>query len=179
MKVSASLPACLAVLFAAALSLHSAGAQAGRVRGHVVAAGAEGRVAGTAAAGQGARGAYARGHHVASDRQGNVQGGSHAQVVGAAGGQAQRQGSFERHADGSATRVGSVSAQGAQGATFASSGSITRDAGGQVDGTRSTSASGRNGGAYQGSTQVTDGKVTHTATCTNATGAAVDCRGSR
>ncbi|WP_146165778.1 hypothetical protein [Stenotrophomonas panacihumi] len=177
MKATSSLPLCVAALFAAGLALHSGTAEAGRVRVHGAAAGPEGRAAGTVTAGQNERGAYARGRHVAGDRQGNVQGGSHAAVAGAAGGQAQREGSFSRNADGSAARAGSMSAHGAQGGTLASSGSVTRGADGQLDGSRSTSATGRNGNSYAGSTQVADGSVTHTATCSNAAGETIACRG--
>ncbi|OUL31475.1 hypothetical protein BV378_02140 [Nostoc sp. RF31YmG] len=177
MKATSPLPLGLAALLVAGLVLHSDTAHAGRVRAHGVAAGPEGRAAGTVVAGQNERGAYARGRHVAGDRQGNVQGGSHAAVAGAAGGQAQRQGSFSRQADGSAAHAGSMSAQGAQGGTLASSGSIARDANSQLDGQRSTSATGRNGNSYVGSTQVADGSVTHTATCSNPAGDAIACRG--
>ncbi|MDG2525281.1 hypothetical protein P6166_07935 [Stenotrophomonas sp. HITSZ_GD] len=179
MRATSTLPLCLAVLCAAGLSLHSADADAGRVRAHGVAAGADGRAAGTVAAGQNARGAYARGHHLVGDRQGNVHGGSSAAVVGAAGGQAQRQGSFSRQADGSAAHAGSFSAQGAQGGTLASSGNIARDADGQLDGSRSTTATGRNGGSYVGATQVADGHVTHTGSCRTAAGETIACPGGR
>ncbi len=177
MKATSSLPLCVAALFAAGLALHSGAAEAGRVRAHGVAAGPDGRAAGTFAAGQNERGAYVRGRHVAGDRQGNVQGGSHAAVSGTAGGQAQRQGSFSRNADGSAAHSGSMTAQGPQGGTLASSGHMTREADGQLDGNRSTSATGRNGNSYSGSTQVADGSVTHTATCSNAAGEPIACGG--
>lgn len=163
-----------------------------RVRGRVVAHGAEGgRVAVTRAAARGEngayargrkvvsgeRGVYARGHGVHGDGEGNVTGRSGAYLETAAGGSAARQGSFYRDADGSAGRQGSAYVQTAAGGTASTSGSITRDADGDLDGGRSTTATGRNGNSYSGSTTVSDGSVSRTASCTNAAGEAIDCRG--
>lgn len=153
--------------------------QAGeRIRGRVVASGAEGgRVAATGAAARGEQGAYARGRVVASDGQGNASGRSGGYVQGANGGEAARQGSFQRNADGSASRQGSAYANGANGGTASTSGGLTRDADGNVNGARSTNATSASGNSYNGSTTVEDGQVTRTATCTNAAGEIIDCRG--
>ena len=151
----------------------------GRVRGRGVAHGADGgRIAATRAAGRGERGAYARGRNVYSDGQGNVDGRSRAYASSAAGGTAQRQDSFYRNADGSAGRQRSASIDGAHGGTANTSGSIARDADGDVAGSRSTSATGRNGNSYNGSTTVANGVVTHTRTCTTASGETIACRGN-
>lgn len=167
-----------------------------------------GRIAATRAAGRGERGAYARGRNVYSDGQGNVDGRSRAYASSAAGGTAQRQDSFYRNADGSAGRQGSASVDGANGGsaqrqhsayrnadgsagrqrsasidgahggTANTSGSIARDADGDVAGSRSTSATGRNGNSYNGSTTVANGVVTHTRSCTTASGETIACRGN-
>lgn len=109
------------------------------------------------------------------DGQGNASMTRSGSVTGANGGTAERQGSITRNADGSLSHSASASATNANGGTLQSDGSFTRDADGNVTGSRDTSATNKNGGTYEGSTTWSDGKATHTGTCTNASGATVDC----
>ncbi|WP_202845022.1 hypothetical protein [Luteimonas saliphila] len=168
------------------------GASAERVRGRVVAHGADGgRIAATRAAGTDGHGGYARGRLVASGDAGvtalrrgiagdgdrNVAGRSARVVYGAHGGEAARRGSFHRNADGSAGRQGSAYVHGRNGGSAHTSGSIARDADGHVDGSRSTQATGANGNRYDATTTIGDGVVVRTATCTSAAGDAIACRG--
>jgi hypothetical protein len=168
-------------------------AAASHVRGRVVAHGADGgRIAATRAAGVGGHGAYARSRHVASgvrgtaahrravaaDGAGNVRGRSGGYVHGAHGGEAARHGGFHRNADGSAGRQGSAYAHGPHGGTASTSGSIARDADGNVSGGRSTSAAGANGNRYSATTTVGNGVVVRTASCSNAAGETIPCRGN-
>lgn len=165
----------LAVAGASSLVSDDADA-AGRVRGRAVAHTADGgRVAATGAAGANAQGAYVRGRKISSDGAGNAAGNSGAYVEGANGGQASRQGSFYRNADGSAGHQGSASSTGPNGGSASTSGSIARDADGNVNGSRSTSATSASGNSYNGSTTVSNGSVSHTGTCTNASGETIAC----
>ncbi|GAA5005539.1 hypothetical protein FNZ56_06055 [Pseudoluteimonas lycopersici] len=109
------------------------------------------------------------------DGEGNASMTRSGSVTGANGGTAERQGSITRNADGSLTHQASGSATNANGGTMETSGGFTRDADGNVTGSRDTSATNKNGGTYEGSTSWSDGKVTHTGTCTNSAGATVDC----
>lgn len=148
----------------------------GRARGRaVVANGQGGTTAVAGAAGSSAKGKYARGRKVATDAEGNVQGLSGAAVQGANGGEAVRQGSFYRNADGSAGRQGSAYANGPNGGSASTSGSVARDTDGNVNGSRNTSATGASGNNYTGSTTATDGQVSHTGACTNAAGEPIAC----
>src|SRR5437899_1070233 len=72
-----------------------------------------------------------------------------------------------------ATAGGSVSHQGAleasgKNGSVQSSGSVTKDANGNVNGQRTTDATGKNGNTYQGMTTDTNGQITHSATCADA-----------
>ena len=72
-----------------------------------------------------------------------------------------------------ATAGGSVSHQGAleasgKNGSVQSSGSVTKDANGNVNGQRTTDATGKNGNTYQGTTTDTNGQITHSATCADA-----------
>jgi len=109
------------------------------------------------------------------DGQGNASMTRSGSITGANGGTAERQGSIVRNADGSLTHEASGSATNANGGTLQTSGSFTRDADGNVTGSRDTTATNKNGGSYEGSTSWSDGQLTHTGTCTNSSGAAVDC----
>jgi hypothetical protein len=137
---------------------------------------AGGTTAGRAAAGSGRNGgAYARGAGVATDAQGNAVGGSAAAVQTANGGQAARAGAFQRNADGSATRQGGFAASGQNGAAQ-SSGGVTRSADGTFAGARSTQATNANtGNSYAGETTYSNEGASHSGTCTDADGNAIDC----
>lgn len=151
-------------------------------RAHVRAGGATAdggyrAASGTTASGE--RGRFARGHAVESDGQGNVSGASGAAVQGANGGLGQRQGGFYRNADGSGGRQGSASIEGADGGAASSSGSMTRNTDGTYAGQRQTQATGKEGNSYSGSTSYDSSQgVQHTATCTDAAGNVIDCRGN-
>lgn len=170
-------PLLLSLLIVAGIStLASTDAMAGRIRGHVSGTATDGtQVSAGGAAGRGANGSYARGHRVVSDGAGNASAVSHASVEGANGGSAYRQGSAYKNADGSAGHQSSASVNTANGTSGYSSGSISKSADGSVAGARSTSVSGANGNSYNGTTTVGNGAVTHTGTCTNASGATIDC----
>lgn len=77
----------------------------------------------------------------------------------------QRQRAWQADGQGNATgsRSGSIA------------GGIGRDADGNVSGARDTTATGANGNGYTGSTTVSGGTVTHTGTCTNASGETITC----
>lgn len=187
-----TLTTILPLLLAAALPAAVSDAHAGeRMRGRVVAHGIDGgRYATVHAAGAGPHGAYARSRHAASgargdavrwraiagDREGNLSGRSGGSLGGVHGGSALRQGSFQRHADGSAGRQGSLHVDGRHGGHLATAGGIARDADGHVSGSRTTDATGRHGNHYSASTTIDGGTVTRTVTCTSATGEPLACR---
>ena len=110
-----------------------------------------------------------------ADGQGNASGSRSGNMAGANGGTAGYQGNAYRNADGSAGRQGSAYVNGPHGGTASTSGGISRDADGNVSGARSTTATGANGNGYTGSTTVSGGTVTHTGTCTNASGETIAC----
>jgi len=115
------------------------------------------------------------GHAVKTDGQGNAVGGSGACISGA-GGSGCRQGSFTKSADGNASRQGSASYQGTDGGSVSTQGSVSRSTDGAVSGARNTTASGPNGGTYTGETTYSSGQgFSHSATCTDGSGAAVAC----
>lgn len=175
MNTSSFLLALALTASACIASIPDASAQ-GRARGRaVVANGQGGTTAVAGAAGRGAKGQYARGHKVVTDGEGNVQGRSGGIVQGANGGEAARQGSFQRNADGSANRQGSAYANGPNGGHASTSGSMSRDADGNLNGSRSSNATDANGNSYTGSTTVTNGQVSHAGACTNAAGESIAC----
>jgi hypothetical protein len=110
-----------------------------------------------------------------ADGQGNASAARSGSISGANGGNAGYEGSAYRNADGSAGRQGSAYANGPNGGTASTSGGISRDADGNVMGARSTTATGANGNSYNGSTTVSGGTVSHTGTCTNASGETIAC----
>ena len=110
-----------------------------------------------------------------ADGQGNASGSRSGNIAGTDGGSAGYDRSAYRNADGSAGRQGSAYANGPNGGAASTSGGISRDADGNVSGARSTTATGANGNSYNGSTTLSGGTVTHTGTCTNASGEAIAC----
>ena len=121
-------------------------------------------------------GAFANGHRVVTDGAGNVSGVSGGAGTTANGGEYKRAGQFSRSADGSINRQGGVEASGQQGSVN-SAGNITKTADGTVNGTRNTSTTNAQTGITKDSstTYTTADGITHTATCTDATGASVAC----
>jgi len=119
---------------------------------------------------------YVRSGHVRGDGRGNVDGHTNSFARTAHGGTAERHESFYRRADGSAGRQRTTHIDGAHGTTLSGSGAIARDAHGQLTGTRSTQITGRHGTQYAGSTSIANGTVTHTRSCTSASGDVVTCR---
>jgi hypothetical protein len=159
-----------------------------------------GITAGHGTAVRGANGGYARRGRVTTTNghgQGaTASGGSFRTANGAEG---SRHGSTQWN-DGNVTHQGTEQASGPRG-SIQSSGSSQRNADGQFSGSRSTTATGANGGTYQGNTTFQNGSathttdatnkngdtyqgsttytkgqgVTHTGTCTNASGATIPC----
>jgi hypothetical protein len=144
--------------------------------GHVTRKNAAGGVtSGGGRAIKGASGGYVGGHGVATDGQGNAAGGSAQAFKGPNGAMGARAGGFTRSADGSVQHKSGGAVSGAKG-TASSSGSMTKDAGGNVSGSRDTTAKSTSGATYDGSTTYDkDTGVTHTSTCTNASGELVPC----
>ncbi|MDG2517144.1 hypothetical protein [Lysobacter soli] len=150
-------------------------------RGHAHARTTVHRVDGSAGASRvvsahGPHALYVRSGHVHGDGRGNVDGHTRAYTRTAHGGTVERHESFYRHSDGSAGRQRSTHVDGAHGTTLTGSGAIARDAHGHLTGSRSTQITGPHGTQYAGSTSVANGTVTHTRSCTNASGDAVTCR---
>lgn len=110
-----------------------------------------------------------------ADGQGNATAARSGSIVGANGGSAGYEASAYRNADGSAGRQRSSYANGRNGGSLSSSGGISRDAEGNLTGARNTTATGANGNHYNGSTTVSGGTVSHTGTCTNASGETIAC----
>jgi hypothetical protein len=155
-------------------------------------------VRGTRASGP--NGTAAHGAYTSVNPNGSVTHQGATKVTGANGGSLAGNNSFTHNPDGSAQGSFNRSAQGAAGGSYNSSGSYARDANGNWSSDRQTSASGArgsydgstvrsngtgthdttihgaNGGTYNGQTGYTKGQgVTHTGSCTNASGASVTC----
>lgn len=130
----------------------------------------------TGVARSGPNGAVLRGRTVTTDGQGNASVSTRGAAVGAQGGVAVRQGSTTRSADGSASHSGSLSAQNAQG-SLQSSGGATRNADGSVTQARtSTATSAATGNSVQTQSSYSkDGGLSRSATCYDASGAAMAC----
>ncbi len=130
----------------------------------------------TGVARSGPNGAVLRGRSATTDGQGNGSVTSRGAAVGTQGGTAVRQGSTARHADGSASHSGTVSAQNAQGSLY-SSGGATRNADGTVAQARSTTAtSAATGNSVQAQSSYSkDNGLSRSATCYDASGAAMAC----
>jgi hypothetical protein len=136
-----------------------------------------GHTAGAVHAYQGENGGeFAKGHRIKSDGQGNVTRSSGAAGSTANGGQYKRTSQSTHSADGSATHQGSISASGSKG-SVSSSGSATKNADGSVNQSRTTEiTNAQTGVTRDSSTSYTSGQgVSHTATCTDASGASVPC----
>jgi len=135
---------------------------------------AGGITAGAKHSGSGANGSYANGHTVVTDGAGNGDAKSSGEMTTANGGTAARSGKTSVASDGSASHDSSFSASGAQG-SIDSQGSASKASDGTISQSRTTNAAGANG-SYQGTTSYNSGTgVSHTATCTNASGQTVSC----
>lgn len=130
----------------------------------------------TGVARSGPNGAVLRGRTVTTDGQGNASVSTRGAAVGAQGGVAVRQGSTTRSADGSASHSGSLSAQNAQG-SLQSSGGATRNGDGSVTQARtSTATSAATGNSVQTQSSYSkDTGLSRSATCYDASGAAMGC----
>ena len=134
------------------------------------------KVSHTGVARSGPNGAVLRGRTATTDGQGNGSVTSRGAAVGAQGGVAVRQGSTARSADGSTSHSGTVSAQNAQG-SLQSSGGATRNADGTATQARNTTAtSAATGNSVQAQSSYSkDNGLSRSATCYDASGAAMAC----
>lgn len=145
--------------------------------GRFVAGGIRGRVGGGVVAGHasGFRGpngaAGIHGRRTVTDGQGDVHTASAGAWRGPNGSTASSHGSATRNADGSGSFSHSTAASGANGGSYDSS---TTGATGQGI-THDTQATGAHGNTYTGQTTVTKDGVTHTGSCSNASGATIPC----
>jgi len=130
----------------------------------------------TGVARSGPNGTVLRGRTATTDGQGNASVTRRGAAVGTQGGVAVRQGSTTRNADGSASHSGSLSAQNAQG-SLQSSGGATRNADGTVMQARtSTATSAVTGNSVQTQSSYSqDSGLSRSATCYDASGAAMAC----
>jgi hypothetical protein len=112
---------------------------------------------------------------IITDGQGNGAAGGVNCARGAAG-QACRAGATTWNADGSVNHQSGATVQGANGGSATTQGGFTRNADGAVSGGRNTTATGAQGNTYSGETTYNsaDG-VSHTATCTDPSGAVIAC----
>lgn len=163
----------------AALTLTLSGAEAtGRLRAGGVHTNPEGGVsAGMAAGARGPNGgAYQRGRVLKTDGAGNAEAASGGRFRTANGTTGWRKSETQRGADGSVSHDGAFAASGAKG-NVQSSGAYNKAADGTVSGNRNTTATGVDGTTYTGSTQYDSANgVTHTGTCTDASGKVIPCR---
>lgn len=104
------------------------------------------------------------------DADGNVDGSRSTTATNANGG---TYNGTTNWSDGQVTHSGTMT--NANGATKQSDGSYSRGDDGKVDGSHSATVTNAKGGTYNGSTTIDDGNVSHTGTCTNASGTVVDC----
>lgn len=167
----------LAAVAVAALLVSSASDANARTR-RVVEHNADGSTTartGVARAAPGGRGVL-RGRSVTTDGQGHGSVSSGAAVVGPNGATAVRQGQSARNADGTASHSSSIAAQGDRG-TLQSTGAATRNADGSVTQGRTTTAtSAATGNSVQtNSTYNPDTGLNRSATCFDASGAAMAC----
>lgn len=150
---------------------------AGRIHGGGVVANPEGGFSGgRAVAARGPNGgAYARGRAVQTDGMGNGTVASGRAFRGPDGATGARTGTTSRSDDGTVTHQGRLAANGAKG-SVESSGGFTKTEDG-ITQSRTTTATGANGGSYQGSTSYDKNTgLTHSASCTDASGNSVPCR---
>jgi hypothetical protein len=132
---------------------------------------------GTAAAAGSVNGnTWARGHTARSNSDGSKTAVSGGAFKGANGSTAGRASTTTVNPDGGAVRQGGFAAQGTRGSA-SSQGSATRNADGTYTGSRtSTGTSSATGNTYNGSTNYDSANgVSHTGTCTNASGAQIAC----
>lgn len=146
-------------------------------------------------------GEAARGRVTTASGQGQGSTKSGGEFRGPNGAEGSRQGSTQWD-NGNVTHQGSEQVTGRNGGSIQSSGNFQKSADGQFSGSRSTTATGPNGGSYNGSTTYQNGSathttdvttkngatyqgqttyekgqgVTHTGTCTNASGETVPCK---
>ncbi|MCJ2179255.1 hypothetical protein [Novosphingobium album (ex Hu et al. 2023)] len=137
------------------------------------------RVRGTnghAAATAGQRGVAGRAGGTMVAEDGTVTHASGGGFVGANGARGARASSTSVSPDGTVSHQGAAATSGANGSA-STQGGFTRNADGTTSGSRSTNATNAyTGNSYSGSTTVDNGQVSHTGTCTNASGAVIPCR---
>lgn len=121
-------------------------------------------------------GTFVNGRRVVTDGAGNATGVSGGAATTANGGQYKRKAQFNRAADGSASRQGSVEASGQNG-SLTSAGSATKNSDGTVNASREseitnakTDITKNNSATYN-----TEQGLTRSSSCTDATGASVAC----
>lgn len=172
-KISSSMTITALILSAAFLA-STAHAEGGRFHRKNASGGI---TAGSANAGTGPNGTkFQRASGVLTDGAGNGVATSGGQVQTATGGLASRRGKTTRTADGAVQHDSSASASGDRG-NINSQGSATRAADGTITQSRTTQASDANGNNYNGATSYSkDTGVTHTGTCTDASGNSIPCR---
>ncbi|HEV7778268.1 MAG TPA: hypothetical protein VGO76_15465 [Luteibacter sp.] len=194
----------LGVALVATLGVASAADASGRFGGGGIRRNATGGV--TAGHVTGSRGPLGstdvHGRRTVTDGQGDSHTTSAGAALGAFGGSATRSGETTRNPDGSASHQSGFTATGRDGGTVTSTGQATRNSDGsgsfsrQTTGTganggsyarttsgatgqgetRGTRVTGANGNSYNGQTTVSNGGITHTGGCTNASGQAIACR---
>ncbi len=164
----------VATLAIAAFTIDVADAK-GRARGArpnaaggITAGGVHNTVGPNGAASFGARG-------LVTDGSGSGVAGSANCAAGAAG-QACRAGSTAFASDGSVVRKGGATVEGANGGSASTTSGFTRNADGAYSGGRATQATGAAGNTYSGQTTYDSATgVTRSATCADASGAAIAC----
>lgn len=122
-----------------------------------------------------AGGGILRGRTVATDGQGNAAAGSASTFKGPGGRAGIRASETTRTSDGNVQHSGGVAVTGSQG-TLESQSGFSKSADGTVSGERNTNVNTKAGGSYQGNTTYNSQTgVTHTGTCTDASGNVVAC----
>jgi hypothetical protein len=77
---------------------------------------------------------------------------------------------------GQASGTRSASVQGRNGGSASTDAVFSKNADGRYSAGRATTATGANGNTYTGATDISNGQVSHTGTCTNASGDVIACR---
>lgn len=131
---------------------------------------------GSATAVAGKRGVAGRAGGVTTSEDGTVTRGSVGGFAGANGSTGARASTTSVSPDGTVSHQGAAGTSGARGSAY-SEGSFTKNADGTTSGSRTSSATNNaTGNSYSGSTTVDNGQVSHTGTCTNASGEVIACR---
>lgn len=131
---------------------------------------------GHAAAVAGSRGVAGRAGGTVTAEDGTVTHASGGGFAGANGARGARASTTSVSPDGTVTHEGAASTSGARGSA-STQGGFTRNADGTSSGSRTTNATNaQTGNSYAGSTTVENGTVSHTGTCTNASGEVIPCR---